>query len=159
MGNKKKVALVAALSCRPKLLILDEPTNGLDPLMRQTLFDVLYEQRQAGCTVFLSSHNLDEVQSLCSRVAIIRDGRIVDIKELGVLSMEKAKKVTVVGEGLPDSLQNDAVKMVSTDKGKLVFTYHSADMSALLKLVQSLNVQDFLVEDLKLSDIFMSYYK
>ncbi len=159
MGNKKKVALVAALSCRPKLMILDEPTNGLDPLMRQTLFEALYEQRQAGCTIFLSSHNLDEVQSLCSRVAIIREGRIVDIKELGVLSAEKAKRVTVAGENLPDGIENGAVKIVSKEKGKIVFTYHSSDMRALLQLLQTMNAQDFLVEDLKLSDIFLSYYK
>lgn len=159
MGNKKKAALVAALSCRPKLMILDEPTNGLDPLMRQKLFESLLEQREAGCTIFLSSHNLDEVQSLCSRVAIIREGRIVDIKEIGVLSTEKAKKVTVIGESLPESFDSDAVKIVSQSKGRLVFTYHSTDMGALLKLLSSLSAQDFLVEDIKLSDIFLSYYK
>ncbi len=159
MGNKKKVALVAALSCRPKLMILDEPTNGLDPLIRQKLFEALHEQRQAGCTVFLSSHNLDEVQSLCSRVAIIREGRIADIKELGVLSAEKAKRVTVAGESLPDSIENAAVKIVSQDTGKIVFTYHSQDMDALLQLLQAMNARDFLVEDVKLSDIFLSYYK
>lgn len=159
MGNKKKVALVAALSCRPKLMILDEPTNGLDPLMRQTLFEALYDQQQAGCTIFLSSHNLDEVQSLCSRVAIIRDGRIADIKELGALSAEKAKKVTITGGQLPEKLENDAVKIVFEEKGKIVFTYHSQDMLKLLKLLQTVNAQDFLVEDQKLSDIFMSYYK
>ena len=159
MGNKKKVALVAALSCRPKLMILDEPTNGLDPLMRQKLFEALFEQREAGCTIFLSSHNLDEVQSLCSRVAIIREGRIVDIRELGALSAEKAKKVTVAGDHLPVSIENDAVKIVSQEKGKLVFTFHSANMGALLKLLDGINPHDFLVEDLKLSDVFLSYYK
>jgi ABC-2 type transport system ATP-binding protein len=159
MGNKKKAALVAALSCRPKLMILDEPTNGLDPLMRQKLFDALHEQREAGCTIFLSSHNLDEVQTLCSRVAIIREGRIVDIKELGVLSAEKAKKVTVIGEALPDSFDSDAVKIVSKTKDRLVFTYHSTDMGALLQLLGSMKAEDFLVEDIKLSDIFLSYYK
>lgn len=159
MGNKKKAALVAALSCRPKLMILDEPTNGLDPLMRQKLFEALYEQRQAGCTIFLSSHNLDEVQSLCSRVAIIRDGRIVDIKEIGALSAEKAKKVTIAGEKIPDGFEHADVKMVSKENGKIVFTYHSADMGALLKLLSGIPMHDFLVEDVKLSDIFLSYYK
>ncbi len=159
MGNKKKVALVAALSCRPKLMILDEPTNGLDPLMRQKLFEALFEQREAGCTIFLSSHNLDEVQSLCSRVAIIREGRIVDIRELGAFSAEKAKKVTVAGDNIPGIIENDAVKIVSKEKGKLVFTFHSADMVALLKLLDGMNPHDFLVEDLKLSDVFLSYYK
>jgi ABC-2 type transport system ATP-binding protein len=159
MGNKKKAALVAALSCRPKLMILDEPTNGLDPLMRQKLFEALLAQREAGCTIFLSSHNLDEIQSLCSRVAIIREGRIVDIKEIGVLSAEKAKKVTVVGESLPESFDNDTVKIVSKTKDRLVFTYHSTDMGPLLRLLSGLKAQDFLVEDIKLSDIFLSYYK
>lgn len=158
-GNKKKAALVAALSCRPKLMILDEPTNGLDPLMRQKLFEALLEQREAGCTIFLSSHNLDEVQSLCSRVAIIREGRIVDIKEIGVLSAERAKKVTVMSESIPDSFENEAVKIVSKTKGRIVFTYHSTDMGALLQLLSGMNAQDFLVEDIKLSDIFLSYYK
>lgn len=159
MGNKKKTALVAALACRPKLLILDEPTSGLDPLMRQTLFDMLLKQHEAGCTIFLSSHNLDEVQSLCSRVAIIREGRIADVRELGALAAQKAKKVTVTAEALPDSLDSDAVKIVSREHGKLVFTYHSTDMPALLALLGAMNAQDFLVEDVKLSDIFLSYYQ
>ena len=100
-GNKKKAALVVALSSRPRLLILDEPTNGLDPLMRQILFDALHEQRKAGCTVFLSSHNLDEVQSLCSRVAIIKEGRILDVREIGEMAAANRKKVTVTGSRLP----------------------------------------------------------
>ncbi len=157
-GNKKKVALVAALAARPRLLILDEPTNGLDPLMRQTLFDALREQQAAGCTVFLSSHNLDEVQSLCDRVAIIREGKIIDVKTLGELSSEKAKKVTVVGTALPEQFNSDAYKIVSHSRNHIVFTYHSTDMGALLRQLQAMNADDFLVEDIKLSDIFMSYY-
>jgi ABC-2 type transport system ATP-binding protein len=94
-GNKKKTALVAALASRPKLLILDEPTNGLDPLMRRTLFDALLSEQQKGATVFLSSHNLDEVESLCSRVAIIREGRIVDIKKISELSAAGGKRIRV----------------------------------------------------------------
>lgn len=156
-GNKKKVALTAALAARPKLLILDEPTNGLDPLMRQKLFDALHEQRQAGCTVFLSSHNLDEVQNLCDRVAIIREGRIVDVKAL--LTPEKAKKVTVTGKTLPERFDSDAFKLVSRSPGRIVFTYHSDDMGTLLAQLAAMNAKDFLVEDIKLSDIFMSYYQ
>jgi len=159
MGNKKKVALVAALSCRPKLMILDEPTNGLDPLIRHTLFDALLEQQRQGCTVFLSSHNLDEVQSLCGRVAIIREGRIAAVRELGAMTEEKAKRVTVFGGNLPQTVDSASVKMVSRENGKLVFTYHSPDMGALIKLLGSMNAGDFLVEDVKLNDIFLSYYQ
>jgi ABC-2 type transport system ATP-binding protein len=156
-GNKKKVALAAALQSCPKLLILDEPTNGLDPLMRQTLFDALREQQRRGCTVFLSSHNLDEVQTLCDRVAIIREGSIVDVRELRELSAAQGKKVTVFGGKLPEK-KDMAVHVVSEAADSVVFTWKSADMSGLLSLLAAMDAKDFLVEDEKLSDIFMSYY-
>ena len=91
-GNKKKMALAVALQSQPKMLILDEPTNGLDPLMRQTLFAALREQQRKGCTVFLSSHNLDEVQTLCDRVAIIREGSIVDVRAIREMTASQGKK-------------------------------------------------------------------
>ncbi len=157
-GNKKKVALAAALASRPKLMILDEPTNGLDPLVRQTLFAALREQQKKGCTVFLSSHNLDEVQTLCDRVAIIRNGRIADVRALNDLASSRAKKVTVAGANLPESFDGETMKLVHKEEGRIVFTYHSGDMAVLLKLLSAMEVKDFLVEDIALSDIFMSYY-
>ncbi len=158
-GNKKKVAIVAALSGRPKLLILDEPTNGLDPLMRQTLFASLREQQGQGCTVFLSSHNLDEVQDLCRRVAIIREGRIVDVRELGEMASQRAKKVTVIGNGLAIHPEDKDFRLVSSENGRVVFTYSSPDMKRLLALLSGMDIRDFAVEDIRLSDIFMSYYQ
>jgi ABC-2 type transport system ATP-binding protein len=156
-GNKKKVALASALQSRPKLLILDEPTNGLDPLMRQTLFDALREQQKRGCTVFLSSHNLDEVQTLCDRVAIIREGRIADVRELREMAAAQGKKVTAFGGRLPEK-RDEALRIVSETADSVVFTWKSGDMRALLALLTAMEVKDFLVEDEKLSDIFMSYY-
>lgn len=157
-GNKKKVALAAALQSRPKLLILDEPTNGLDPLMRQTLFDALREQQRRGCTVFLSSHNLDEVQTLCDRVAIIRDGKIADVRAIREMTAAQGKKVTVLGAKLPDK-RPSGIQVVSETGERVVFTYKSDDMGALLALLTAMEVKDFLVEDEKLSDIFISYYE
>lgn len=156
-GNKKKVALAVALQAQPKLLILDEPTNGLDPLMRQTLFDALREQQRKGCTVFLSSHNLDEVQTLCNRVAIIRDGKIADVRELREMAAAQGKKVTVLGGRLPEK-RDAAIRIVSETADSVVFTWKSDDMRALLALLTAMEAKDFLVEDEKLSDIFMSYY-
>jgi len=156
-GNKKKVALAAALQCRPRLLILDEPTNGLDPLMRQTLFTALREQQSKGCTVFLSSHNLDEVQTLCDRVAIIRDGSIVGVRELREMAAAQGKKVTVFGGKLPEG-KTPALRIISETADSIVFTWKSEDMRALLALLSTMDAKDFLVEDEKLSDIFMSYY-
>jgi ABC-2 type transport system ATP-binding protein len=156
-GNRKKAALAAALACRPKLLILDEPTNGLDPLMRQTLFEALRGQRKSGCTVFLSSHNLSEVQTLCDRVAIIRDGRIADVRALNEFGTG-GKKVTVAGARLPEVFDGQTMKLVSKEAGRVVFTYHSGDMAALLGMLSDMDVRDFSVEDIALADVFMSYY-
>ena len=89
-GNKKKVAIVCALQHRPELLILDEPTGGLDPLMQKEFFDILQERNKGGATVFLSSHVLSEIQHNCTRAAIIRDGRIIACDSVEALSKSKA---------------------------------------------------------------------
>ena len=81
-GNKQKVGLIVALQHRPDLLILDEPTSGLDPLVQQTFFGIVREAREAGRTIFLSSHIIDEVDRTCDRVAIIREGRLVQVDSI-----------------------------------------------------------------------------
>ncbi|MDY5940789.1 MAG: ABC transporter ATP-binding protein, partial [Eubacteriales bacterium] len=96
-GNRKKVAIVCALQSRPDLLILDEPTGGLDPLMQREFFEILRERNQQGTTVFLSSHVLSEVQRNCTRAAIIRDGKIIACDRVEVLARTSAKRVTVHG--------------------------------------------------------------
>src|SRR6186997_3016053 len=109
-GNKQKVGLVVALQHRPDLLILDEPTSGLDPLIQQTFFALVREARDAGRTIFLSSHIIDEVDRTCDRVAIIREGRLVQvdsieaIRELAFHHVELtfgAPVAAAVFEGLP----------------------------------------------------------
>jgi ABC-2 type transport system ATP-binding protein len=84
-GNKQKIGLVIALQHRPDLLILDEPTSGLDPLVQQTFYEVIREAKAEGRTIFLSSHILSEVEKTCDRVAIIRDGRLARVGEVGSL--------------------------------------------------------------------------
>ena len=78
-GNKKKVGIIQGLLHEPKLIILDEPTGGLDPLMQQRFFDLLRDENKKGATILFSSHILSEVQKLCDRVAIIKDGKIIKI--------------------------------------------------------------------------------
>ena len=96
-GNRKKVAIVCALQHRPKLLVLDEPTGGLDPLMQKEFFDILRERNKTGATVFLSSHVLSEIQRNCTRAVIIRDGRIIAQGSVDDLSKTSAKRITVHG--------------------------------------------------------------
>lgn len=160
LGNKKKTALVIALSISPKLLILDEPTSGLDPLMQQTFFEALREQQKRGGTVFLSSHNLDEVQNLCDRVAIIREGKIIDVKRLDELKAHHEKKITVYAENFPgDFIKDPEFKMVSKDKKSMIFTYNGSDANKIIFELGKIQIKDFVVEDARLSDIFMSYYE
>ena len=96
-GNRKKVAIVCALQHKPDLLVLDEPTGGLDPLMQKEFFDILRERNKEGTTILLSSHVLSEIQRNCTRAAIIRDGRIIACNSVDVLSQTSAKRITVHG--------------------------------------------------------------
>src|SRR5512147_1461854 len=99
-GNKKKVGIVQGLLHSPKLLFLDEPTAGLDPLMQHKFFDLVRAENARGVTVFFSSHILGEVQRLCSRVGIIREGKMVEISDIRSLQQNNYKKVNVTASGL-----------------------------------------------------------
>ena len=94
-GNKKKVGIVQGLLHQPKLLLLDEPTSGLDPLMQRKFFQLIRDERERGATVFFSSHILGEVQRMCSRVAIIKEGSIINIQDIKTLQHDNYKKIRV----------------------------------------------------------------
>jgi ABC-2 type transport system ATP-binding protein len=94
-GNKKKVGIVQALLHEPKLLILDEPTSGLDPLMQNKFFEILKEENKKGVTIFFSSHVLTEVQKMCDRVAIIKEGKILNIESIDNLRANTYKKIKI----------------------------------------------------------------
>ncbi|MDD3171886.1 MAG: ATP-binding cassette domain-containing protein [Bacilli bacterium] len=89
LGNRKKIGVIQALLKKPKVIILDEPTSGLDPLMQTKVFNLLLEEKKKGVTVFLSSHNLQEIERYCDRVAIIKDGQIVEVIEVNGNDREK----------------------------------------------------------------------
>jgi ABC-2 type transport system ATP-binding protein len=95
MGNRKKVAIVQSLLHSPKILILDEPTTGLDPLMQSLFFDLLRSENKKGMTIFFSSHILSEVQMLCKRVAIIKEGKIIQLEDIETLRKKQLKKVLI----------------------------------------------------------------
>ena len=95
MGNRKKVSIVQSLLHNPKLLILDEPTTGLDPLMQAKFFELLRSENRKGMTIFFSSHILSEVQMLCKRVAIIKEGKIIKLEDIETLRKKQLKKVHI----------------------------------------------------------------
>lgn len=104
-GNKKKVGIVQGLLHQPKVIILDEPTSGLDPLMQQKFFNLIKEENKRGATVFFSSHILGEVQKMCNRVAIIKDGSIVNIQDIKTLQKDNYKKIEVSATDLDEALR------------------------------------------------------
>jgi len=158
-GNKKKVGIVQGLLHQPRLIVLDEPTAGLDPLMQQNFFNLIREENKRGATVFFSSHILGEVQRLCSRVAIIKEGRIIKIQDIKTLQKENYKKVRVVAENL-DAKRFEIAGVSNLEKinGTLSFFY-KGDINLLARLISESRVSDATIEDLSLEEIFMHYYE
>ena len=135
----------------PKVIILDEPTNGLDPVMQKKLFDELKERTAGGATVFLSSHNLSHVQEHCNRVAFIKGGRILAVSDLS--ENEPQKIVTVAGGGdAPEELI-----LISEEGNKRVFRT-KAEANELIEALKKLNPADFTVENESMEERFWSLY-
>lgn len=159
LGNKKKVAIAQAMISKPKVLILDEPTNGLDPLMQKKLFNLLIEEKKKGNTVFLSSHNLVEVQNLCDRVCVIKEGKIVDIIEIDKAITKLGLKVTLTSSDISEELiTNTGDKILSKNDNTYTFVY-SKDINFLIKELSNYKVEELLIEKENLEDAFLNYYE
>ncbi len=158
-GNKKKVGIVQGLLHSPKLLFLDEPTSGLDPLMQRKFFNLIREENKRGVTVFFSSHILGEVQRLCTRVGIIREGKIVEVSDIRSLQQNNYKKVHVTAEGLKaDAFDFTGVSNVQADNGTTHF-FFKGDINTVLKKLSGVKVNDVTIEEPTLEEIFMHYYE
>ena len=155
-GNRKKVAIVCALQSEPDLLILDEPTGGLDPLMQREFFEILKERNRDGATVFLSGHVLSEIQRNCTRAAIIRDGKIIACDSVEVLSRTNAKRITL--HGTVDLEHLSGVRGRKDNKDSVSFLY-SGDMNSLLSTLSSGKVDDLTVTEPDLEEVFLHYYE
>jgi ABC-2 type transport system ATP-binding protein len=158
-GNKKKVGIVQGLLHSPKLLFLDEPTSGLDPLMQRKFFDLIRKENARGVTVFFSSHILGEVQRLCNRVGIIREGKIVEISDIHSLQQNNYKKLRVTGKGLkPADFKLAGVTNVQSDSGTTSF-FFKGDINVVLKKLSGMKLEDVSIEEPSLEEIFMHYYE
>lgn len=155
-GNRKKVAIVCALQSDPDLLILDEPTGGLDPLMQREFFEILKERNRQGTTIFLSSHVLSEVQRNCTRAAIIRDGRVIACDNVEALAKTSAKRVTV--HGVVDIGHLDGVRDETRTEDSVSFLY-SGEMNSLLGALSSGQIRDLTVTEPDLEEVFLHYYE
>ena len=155
-GNRKKVAIVCALQSDPALLILDEPTGGLDPLMQREFFDIIRQRNQQGTTVFLSSHVLSEVQRNCTRAAVIRKGEMIACDSVDALSKTSAKRISV--HGSVDWKGLDGIKDMKTADKAVSFLY-SGDMNRLIQRLSEGDIFDLNVSEPDLEEIFLHYYE
>lgn len=158
-GNKKKVGIVQGLLHQPKLLLLDEPTSGLDPLMQQKFFNRVREENKQGVTVFFSSHILGEVQKLCNRVAIIKEGSIIEIQDIKTLQKDKYKKIQIVANEIDEThFKVEGVTNLEKNNGAISFFY-KGDINFMTGLINELEIQDLTIEDPTLEEIFLHYYE
>lgn len=158
-GNKKKVGIVQGLLHQPKLIVLDEPTSGLDPLMQQKFFNLIREENEKGATVFFSSHILGEVQKLCNRVAIIKEGSIIKIEDIKSMKKDNYKKVNVVANGLDEKqFEVEGVTNLMKEDGAINFFY-KGDINVITRLISANEISDLEIEDPTLEEIFMHYYQ
>lgn len=160
-GNRQKITLVQAFMHRPELLILDEPTSGLDPLLQHEFGQLVREVTADGATVFLSSHLLDEVQHLCDRVAIVREGRLVTVEDVATLRERAVREVTIRFDEVVDPAEFGTLPGVS-DVELHGFTLHchlAGSADALVKQAAQHRVVDFTSAPPDLDDMFLRFYE
>jgi len=157
-GNKKKVAIVQALLHEPRLLILDEPTSGLDPLMQSRFFEILREENRKGTTIFFSSHILSEVQKMCDRVAIIKEGKILKIEQMETLRANKYKRIRVEFNNGDHRELKLAGSFDLSSNGKSMEFLYGGRIDQVIQELSGRQVENLWIEEPTLEEVFMHYY-
>ncbi len=158
-GNKKKVGIVQGLLHEPKLIILDEPTSGLDPLMQQKFFDLIAQENKKGATIFFSSHILSEVQKMCSRVAFIKEGRIIKTEKMSTLQENSYKKFNIEAKALiqREAFYISGVSSLVAEKNSASFIF-KGNINTIMKKIGEIELRNISIEEPDLEEIFMHYY-
>lgn len=154
-GNKKKLGIVLALMHKPSLLILDEPTTGLDPLAQKAFLDLMIEHKKMGSTIFLSSHVLSDVQKVCDTVSFIKDGSVILTEDIDTLKEQEHKKVTI-NPIIP--LYLEGIENIKVNNVSMEFEYHG-DINILLSELKTHKLKDLTIRDVTLEELFMKYYE
>ena len=164
LGNKKKVGIIQGLLHSPRLIILDEPTSGLDPLMQKKFFELIREENKKGATVLFSSHILGEVQHICDRVAIMKEGRIIKTQKISDLKADAYKNVSLVlGVGeIAKFISNGKCRLESVTnlevQGDNVNFIYKGDCNALLNEIGRYRLINVDISEPTLEDIFLHFY-
>ncbi len=158
LGNLKKVGIVLAMLHEPKLLILDEATSGLDPLMKETFYELLLEEKKKGTTIFFSSHNLNEIKKICDHVGIVKNGHLVTVDTIDELSSNDLKIITIVSKDIIKIKKQLNQELINEEKNKIKFVYKE-NINNLIKLLSNYNIEKILIEEPEIEEIFMHYYR
>ena len=154
-GNLKKLGIVISLMHNPSILIFDEPTSGLDPLIQEVFYQILRREKDAGKTIFFSSHNLKEVSGLCDDVAIIKDGKIIKTDDIQKLI---GKKIITIKGDYSKIIKKIKESIIEKSNDLIKFSY-SGKINKLIKLIEETDCNDLLIENPELEDVFLTYYK
>jgi ABC-2 type transport system ATP-binding protein len=160
MGNRKKVSIIQSLLHRPRLLIVDEPTTGLDPLMQARFFELLRMENLKGMAIFFSSHILSEVQMLCKRVAIIKEGRIVQLENIETLRKKQLKKIQIefTDPGNKEDFSIRGMESIISRIDNILAFMFSGDVNELVSMLAERKIVNLTIEEPSLEEIFMHYY-
>ncbi|MCK6483269.1 MAG: ABC transporter ATP-binding protein [Phycisphaerae bacterium] len=156
-GNRQKIGLIQALMHRPELLILDEPTASLDPLMQRTLYEELREAAARGTTILFSSHTLSEVEALCEHVAIVRAGRLVECERIDTLRARAVRRVECVFADGPRPDPPPGLRAAAGENGRLIGSW-TGPVEPLLAWLARSPVTDVTISPPDLETLFMTYY-
>ena len=157
-GNRQKLGLVLALEHAPELAILDEPTLGLDPLIKDQFYDIVRHLRNRGTTVFLSSHLLSEVEKVCSRAAIIRGGRLVAVESIASLKRRRPRRLILVLEGEEAvSPELSGARLLEREAARCTYLI-DGDVRAVIDAIPA-GVREFFLPEPDLEDVFLAYYR
>jgi ABC-2 type transport system ATP-binding protein len=161
MGNRKKVSIIQSLLHSPRLLIVDEPTTGLDPLMQAQFFEVLRLENRKGMTIFFSSHILNEVQLLCKRVAIIKEGKIIQLEDIETLRKRQLKKVTIeyADPGDAKNIHFKGLNQMIAISGNIISFVYDGNINELTAFLSRSSLINLTIEEPSLEEIFMHYYQ
>lgn len=158
LGNTKKVGIVLAFMHNPKILILDEPTSGLDPIMQQIFYELLKEEQQKGTTILYSTHILSEISKICTRVGIIKDGKLLKIETIESLQNKNLTIVTLTSEEIDKIIKELKVDIELKENNTIKFK-NNLEVDKLIKILGKYNIDKLLIEEATLEDIFLHYYK
>jgi ABC-2 type transport system ATP-binding protein len=159
-GNRQKIGLIQAIFHDPELLILDEPTTGLDPLIQEEFLEVVAEERERGCTVFLSSHDLDEVERVCDRVGIIRQGRLIAVERMSDLMTRAFRHVSLEFAEHVAAAEFASIPGVSglEQAGNRISFRAQGDLDAVVKTAARHTLVDIELTHPSLEEIFLTFY-